>query len=131
MDFSYLSSSKARFFLGGGWVSNHIRSFTQPTPSQKLLPNCKPRDNNDVTDWWIWFFIVLHTSRRQFPSVLECRHRDATMASPLELNYRILPENGFLIGYSRPTVTRRKGKKTRTVAFHTLGNSFDIIEARQ
>ena len=49
---------------GGGWVGTHMRSFTQPHPSRKLLRNRELRDVSDVTDRWIWLFIVQCTSCR-------------------------------------------------------------------
>ena len=64
---------------GGDWVSNHTWSVTQPNPSQKSLRNREPRDVSDVTDWWIWFFVMQHIKRRPVPSDFECRHWDATM----------------------------------------------------
>ena len=114
----------------GGWGSNHIWSFTQPTPSQKWLRNREPRYDSDVTDRRMWLFVEQHASHSPVPSDFESRHRDAKLTSPLELNYRILPEYGVITRYSRPT-EKRSNRKNLNCGNSMPQNALHNIEARQ
>ena len=64
------SSSSKDQLAWGRWLSNHIRSFTQPNPSQKSLCNREARNAKDVTDRRTWLFVGQHTSHRPIPSNL-------------------------------------------------------------
>ena len=103
---SLVSSSSKGQFARGGWLSNHIWSFTQPT-SRKLLRNREPRYDNDNRQVNLVLCHRQHTNRTSVLSDFECRHRDATMTSQLELNCRILPEYEVITRFSWPTVTRQ------------------------
>ena len=86
--------------------------FYSTHPSQNLLRNPEPRAVSDVTNRSYYLFVVQHTNRRPTLSDFDCGHRDSTMTSPLELNYKMFPEYGVMTRYYRPTVTGRKGKKS-------------------
>ena len=84
---------------GDGWVSNYMWSFTQPTMSQKFLRNRELRDDNDVTDSWIW----LSSSTRivgQFSGILNIesrRYNGVTITTQLQNPSRIWSYHKILL----------------------------------
>ena len=128
-----ISSSTQRRFSragGGGRVSNHTWSFTQPTRAKNYYVIASPETS--VTQA-TGEFVYLSCSTRVVRQIRANLNADIDMWQRYQ-HWSSITESFTKMELSqdllKPTVTTRNGK-TWFVANHSLGNALDIVEARQ